>query len=160
MALKHSGISKINFEFITAVPAKESDYLFISNSQIPNAGKGLFTAIKIEPHEIVAIFTGKILKSDEVRSKITLHQDTYFMNMPDGNILDCKNSKCFAKYANDAEGFSKTKFKNNCLITVNEADEICSVAIKTIRTGEEIFCGYGKKYWANYKKQNLQSPKK
>ena len=37
------------------------------------------------------------------------------MNLPNGDILDCKQTECFAKYANDAEG-SDTGFKNNCII--------------------------------------------
>ena len=142
------------------INAPESEYLFISASQIPNSGKGLFTAIKIEQHDIVAIFKGKILKSDKVLSKIALHQDQYFMNMPDGNILDCKNSKCFGKYAYDEECFSKTKFKNNCIITLNDSDEVCLVAVKTIKSGDEIFCGYGKKYWGHFKKSKYKSSKK
>lgn len=133
------------------IGAAESDYLYITTSQIPHAGKGLFTAIRIEKHEIIAVFKGKILLDDEVQIKTTRHQDMYFMNMPDGSMMDCKNSKCFAKYANDAEGFSKTKFKNNCLITMNDADEVCLVAIKSIPVGNEIFCSYGKNYWSKFK---------
>ncbi len=135
------------------IHAPESDYLFTSPSQIQHAGKGLFTAIQIEKQEIVSLFRGKIISEKEVRKRIALQDDNYFMNMPDGSTLDCKNSKCFAKYANDAEGFSKTKFKNNCLITINDTDEVCLVAMKTIKAGEEIFCGYGKHYWARHHKK-------
>ena len=43
------------------IEAKEEDYLYINQSQIPNSGKGLFTAIPIFKDEIISVFKGKIL---------------------------------------------------------------------------------------------------
>ena len=71
--------------------------------------------------------------------------------MLDGTIMDSKNTKCYAKYANDAEGFSKTKYKNNAKISLDENNKVCIVALRNIKIGEEVFCGYGKKYWLNFK---------
>lgn len=144
---------KIAGEMMFQIHAPESDYLFITASQIPNAGKGLFTAIQIEQLEIVSVFKGKILTKKEVLRRIAENDDMYFMNMPDGSIMDCKNAKCFAKYANDAEGLTKTRFKNNCLITINDADEVCLVAMKKIKAGEELFCSYGSNYWSRFHKK-------
>jgi hypothetical protein len=41
---------------IEPIPLPKSDYLYHQLSQIANAGEGLFTAIKIFKHEIIAIF--------------------------------------------------------------------------------------------------------
>lgn len=38
------------------IQAEESDYLYIQTSQLPNSGKGLFTAIDIYKDEIISIF--------------------------------------------------------------------------------------------------------
>ena len=71
--------------------------------------------------------------------------------MPDGSILDSMKTKCFAKYANDADGFSNSVFKNNAKIGLNESDNVCLIALRNIKIGEEIFCSYGNRYWKNQK---------
>ena len=71
--------------------------------------------------------------------------------MLDGSILDSMNVDCFAKYANDAEAFSKLEFKNNSKITLDDDDNVCIVATKKIKSQQEIFCSYGVKYWKKHK---------
>ena len=41
------------------INAPESDYLYVQTSQLPNAGKGLFTAITIYKEEIISYFEVK-----------------------------------------------------------------------------------------------------
>ena len=133
------------------IEAPESDYLYIQDSQIPNAGKGLFTAIDIYPNEIISIFKGEILTDNEAQKRVSEGNDRYFINMLDGSILDSMNVDCFAKYANDAEAFSKLEFKNNSKITLDDDDNVCIVATKKIKSQQEIFCSYGVKYWKKHK---------
>ena len=95
------------------IEAPESDYLYIQDSQITNAGKGLFTAIDIYPNEIISLFKGEILTNEDAQKRVSEGNDRYFINMLDGSILDSMNVDCFAKYANDAEAFSKLEFKNH-----------------------------------------------
>lgn len=133
------------------IQAEESDYLYIQTSQLPNSGNGLFTAIDIYKDEIISIFKGEILSDivADLRAKNNANQ--YFMNLHNGSILDCKNTDCFAKYANDASGFIKSDYKNNAKITLDENNNVCLVAIKKIKSKEEIFCDYGKRYWKKFK---------
>ena len=133
------------------IEAPESDYLHIQDSQITNAGKGLFTAIDIYPNEIISIFKGEILTDNEAQKRVSEGNDRYFINMLDGSILDSMNVDCFAKYANDAEAFSKLEFKNNSKITLDDDDNVCIVATKKIKSQQEIFCSYGVKYWKKHK---------
>lgn len=137
------------------IEADESDYLYVKESQLPNSGYGLFTAIDIYKDEIISIFKGEILSDEEAERRMITREDAYFMNLLNGKILDCKNTECFAKYANDTNGFSIPKFrdnfKNNTKITLDENGNICLVALKKIKSGEEIFCDYGKRYWEKYK---------
>lgn len=132
------------------IEAKESDYLYIKESQIPGSGNGLFTAIPIYKDEVISIFKGKILSDEEAQNRAANAEDGYFINMPDGTILDSMKVKCFAKYANDALGFEKTKYKNNSKITLDENGNVCIVASRNISVGEEIFCSYGNKYWEKH----------
>lgn len=133
------------------IEAPESDYLYIQDSLIPNAGKGLFTAIDIYPNEIISLFKGEILTNEEAQKRVSEGNDRYFINMLDGSLLDSMNVDCFAKYANDAKAFSKSAFKNNSKITLDDDDNVCIVATKKIKSQHEIFCSNGGKYWKKHK---------
>jgi hypothetical protein len=133
-----------------SIDANEEDYLYIQKSQIENSGNGLFTAIEIYKEEIISVFKGKILTNIEAESIVKLNQDKYFINLLDGTILDSNTMNCFAKYANDSTGFIKSKHKNNSKISLDEADNVCLIATKKIKSNEEIFCSYGKKYWKKH----------
>ena len=124
--------------------------MYIENSQIQNAGNGLFTAIDIYKDELISFFKGEILTENEAEIRVQKGIDKYFINMIDGTILDSKNVDCFAKYANDAEAFSKTIFKNNSKITLDDNNNVCIIATKNIKLGSEIYCSYGKKYWKKH----------
>jgi SET domain-containing protein len=130
----------------------ESDYLYTDISQIENAGIGLYTAIKIFKGEIIALYKGKILSETQLEKRIASKQDQYFMNLPNGSILDAAKTKGFAKYANDAQAFENGKFKNNAIITIDDEENICLLAKRSIKEGEEIFCSYGKRYWKKHGK--------
>ena len=134
------------------INAPESDYLYVQDSQLSNAGKGLFTAIPIYKDEIIAYYGGEIISQEEVNRRTLANKDQYFINLLDGTTLDSINSNCFAKYANDAKGLSASNFKNNTNISLDEVQKVCLIASKNIKAGEEIFCSYGKKYWSKYKK--------
>jgi hypothetical protein len=136
------------------IDADERDYLYIQKSQIPESGKGLFTAIPIYKDEVVSIFKGEILSDTEAGRRAAHGADAYFINMPDGTIMDSMTVKCFAKYANDASGLIQSSFKNNSRITLDENGKVCIVATKKISVGAEIFCGYGTGYWKNVRLNN------
>jgi hypothetical protein len=131
------------------IEAKEREYLYIKESQIPDAGDGLYTAIPIYKNEVISIFKGEILSDGEAQQRATRGNDAYFINMPDGSIMDSMNVKCFAKYANDALGVVETTHKNNAKITLDENGRVCIVATKRIPVEAEIFCSYGNGYWKN-----------
>ena len=132
------------------IDANEADYLYIQKSQIENSGNGLFTAIEIYKEEIISVFKGKILTNIEAESIVKLNEDKYFINLLDGTILDSNTVDCFAKYANDSNGFTKSKYKNNSKISLDESNNVCLIATKNIKSNEEIFCSYGKKYWKKH----------
>lgn len=133
------------------IDAPESDYLYTKTSQLPNAGKGLFTAITIYKNEIISLFKGEILSNAEAKYRADKKEDQYFINLLDGSIMDSKHVHCFAKYANDAKGGSNANFKNNSKITLDDNNNVCIIATRKIQAEEEIFCSYGKRYWKKYK---------
>lgn len=137
-----------NFDYDN-IDADEGDYLYVQTSQIPNSGNGLFTSIDIEKDEIVSKFIGEVISDEEAQKRADDNDDQYFMSLPSGEMLDCKRTKCFAKYANDAEGIP-SKFKNNTFIAMDDDDDVVLVAKRDIKAGEEIFTGYGKEYWKKH----------
>ena len=132
------------------IEASEADYLYIETSQLPNAGKGLFSAIKIYKDEIISIFKGEILTEIEAKNRAHKNLDKYFINMIDGTIMDSMHVDCFAKYANDAEAFGKLQFQNNAEIKLDDENNVCIIATKSIKPYQEIFCSYGRKYWKKH----------
>ena len=134
------------------IDAAESDYLYVKTSQIANSGKGLFTAIDIYKDEMIAVFTGDLLNKTEAALRAEGQNDRYFIMMPDGLTLDSMNSDCFAKYANDASVNAETKFKNNSKIAFDDDGQVGLIALRKIKSGEEIFCSYGKAYWEKWLK--------
>lgn len=142
-------ISKVLID-CNVIDAPESDYLFVEESQIPMSGKGLFTAIDIYKDEIIAIYKGEMLTENQAKQRASDNLDQYFINLLNGRILDSKNIDCFAKYANDANGSEIKKYRNNAKISLDENENVCLIASKKIKAGEEIFCSYGKKYWEKH----------
>lgn len=140
----------MNLALDNAIDALEEDYLYIDISQIPNAGKGLYTAIPIFKDEIISYYQGEILDDIEAKKRVVNSQDQYFINLLNGLIMDSNYTECFAKYANDAEGLNHQLFKNNAKITLDDNGNVCLIALKKIKIGEEIFCSYGKKYWEKH----------
>jgi hypothetical protein len=133
------------------IDAKESEYLYLKSSSIIGAGKGLYTSIPIYKNEVISLFKGEIISNKEALTRATFKLDGYFISMLDGTIMDSMQTHCFAKYANDSEGFKRTGFKNNSKISIDEDNKVCLIATRNIKKSEEIFCGYGKAYWKNFK---------
>lgn len=134
-----------------SIEAEEADYLYVETSQIPNAGQGLYTAIKIYKNEVITVFEGELLTSKQAKDREEAGLDRYFIKLLNGKILDSMNTPCFAKYANDAKGSKNNGFKNNSIITLDDSNNVIIKAKKIIKAGDEIFCGYGKKYWKKHR---------
>jgi uncharacterized protein len=134
-----------------SISAPESDYLYTDISQLPNAGKGLYTAIKIYKDETISAFKGEILTQKQIKERVHIDEDKYFIEMLNGKIMDSMHVDCYAKYANDVKGTENSLFKNNARITIDENNDISIVATRTIALGSEIFCSYGREYWLKHK---------
>jgi SET domain-containing protein len=139
---------------IERIDAKEKNYLYLAVSQITNAGQGLFSSIPIYKDEVISLFKGEALTAAEAARRAKKGEDAYFINCLDGSILDSMHTSCFAKYANDPDasgpGMVKNAFKSNADISVDDEDNICLIATRNIKMGEEVFCNYGKQYWKNF----------
>ncbi len=132
------------------INAPERSYLYINTSQLPASGNGLYTAINIYKDEYIAQFKGEILTNLQAKLRAKNNKDQYFITMLDGSIMDSMKRNCFAKYANDVKGSANTLFTNNAKIGLDENENVCLIATRYIKSGEEIFCSYGNRYWQKH----------
>lgn len=122
--------------------------LEIKESQIPGAGNGLYTKVKIKKDTIICRFEGDIVSNDELE----LRPNSYgwIVTIDDNTSIDCSSKFSEAKYANDAEGLQMINgLYNNCEICYDYDDEqiIYIVAMTDIEKDSELFISYGKDYW-------------
>jgi len=139
-------------QYVDLLYEQEAEFLLVKESQIPDSGKGLFLRTDKKKGELVALFRGEVLTYEEAELRAAKKEDGYFINMSNGTILDSMHVECFAKYANDAHGLGRSKFRSNSEIQLSgRGDIVYLIAIRDIKAGEEIFTSYGRKYWKNFK---------
>lgn len=120
--------------------------LVIKKSNLPQAGKGLFTKIEISKGTRILEYKGKKRKWKDVK-----HLDGYngyLMYITRNSVIDALlYKKSLGRYANDAQGFGRISgLKNNCEY-VSEGDRCYLEAKRSIRKDEELLVAYGKEFW-------------
>lgn len=128
-------------------------HLFVQESTIPGAGKGLFTKIEIAKGSRIIEYKGRRTVWKEVKNDSTNY---YIYTINRNNVIDAqKTMSALARYANDAKGLTKIKgLKNNC-VYVNEGKRAFIEAIRDIPAGGEILVDYTKEYW-EVMKENMR----
>lgn len=124
--------------------------LEVRDSNIPNAGKGLFTTMPIKKGAVILEYQGEKISWKECQKRNQKHKGmgSYYLYISAKNCIDAEHTlDSLGRYANDAEGYIKIKgLRNNAEYQIiNKTPFI--VAKKNIKAGEEILVGYGKEYW-------------
>jgi SET domain-containing protein len=124
--------------------------LYVKKSQLPKAGKGLFTDVAIKKGEIVCEYEGEKVTWKEClrRNENQTGKGAYFFHVNDRNCVDAQHTLwALGRYANDAAGPGKKEgLKNNAAYEVMKSKPYI-VAKRNIKAGEEILVSYGKEYW-------------
>jgi SET domain-containing protein len=122
-------------------------YLYIKKSNLPNAGKGLFTKVFIPKGAKITEYKGDILTWKEVCKKPD-EGIGYVFYFNRNHVIDAwKTKKGVAHFANDARGLVRvTGLKNNSEYDT-ENNRCYIVATKDIPPKSEIFVEYGTEYW-------------
>jgi SET domain-containing protein len=124
-----------------------SKNLFIRKSQLPGAGKGLFTRVVIHKGDRIVEYKGRRQPWDDVKA-----QDGY-----NGYLLRLSRSTAInafpsthtpGRYANDAAGNSRVPGLRNNSEFLIYAKRCFIVATRTIQPKEEILVAYGREFWA------------
>ncbi|HEV7333356.1 MAG TPA: SET domain-containing protein [Flavisolibacter sp.] len=129
-------------------------HLFVDDSTIPGAGKGLFTKIDIEKGTRIVEYKGRRTVWKEVKNDSTNY---YIYTINRNNVIDAqKTLSALARYANDAKGFVRVKGVNNNCVYVNDGNRAFIESVKDIPAGAEIFVDYTQDYW-KVLKENLRA---
>ena len=124
--------------------------LIVKKSKIRNAGKGLFSTSHIRKGDIIVEYKGeKVTWAEcERRNEKTTEHLAYFFYVSKNNSIDgSAKLDALARYANDAEGKTKSrKNKNNSDFQVIKGKPYI-VATKNITAKSEILVEYGQDYW-------------
>jgi uncharacterized protein len=140
---------------------KETYKLVVKKSQLPKAGKGLFTLENIPKGELIIEYKGEII-TDKEATRRAAEDDCY------GYMFFINKNHCIdafftlehkARYANDAAGLGRIDgLKNNSVYEI--VGKKCFIkSTRNIKAGEEIFVSYGKEYWKVIK-ENIEIEKK
>ncbi len=136
----------------------------VKTSQLPGAGKGLYTNKPIKKDSKIIEYKGEIINWKEYEKRVKEDKDGYLFYINKNRCIDAYSTPKFkARYANDAMGLSRMKgLKNNASYQVF-GDRCFIVAERDIEAGEEIFVNYTKDYWDCIRyniKHNLYKTKK
>ena len=122
--------------------------LIVKKSQLPKAGKGLFTKVPIKKGEKIIEYRGKIIKWKQYLKAVDNDKDGYLFFIDDNRCIDAYDTpEHKARYANDARGLSRYKGLTNNSVYEVESNKCFIVATKKIEAGQEIFVDYTKEYW-------------
>lgn len=129
-------------------------HLFVKNSSIPGAGKGLFTRVDIPKGTRIVEYKGRRTVWSEVKND----SDNYYLyTINRNNVIDARRTlSALARYANDARGLTRVKGLNNNCVYVNDGTRAFIESTKAIAAGAEILVNYTKPYW-DVLKENLRS---
>lgn len=125
--------------------------LNVEQSNIPNAGNGIFTYQNIPKETLIGYYDG-VLKKDNGSCV-----GDYSFSLNKSWYVDARTyPRAYIAMINDAHG---SKFKNNCEFRLELHDpktgkkrkpnerKITLWSLNDIKAGEELFADYGKDYW-------------
>jgi SET domain-containing protein len=120
-------------------------HLEVKESNIPGAGKGLFTNKFIPKGTRLVEYKGRIRTWKEVENE---DDNYYIFYVTEEHIIDASShKKSAARFINDAKGLKKIKgLKNNAQFVIDGL-RVFVEATSNIPEGSEILLSYGKEYW-------------
>jgi SET domain-containing protein len=119
--------------------------LEVRQTNIPGAGKGLFTSKDIKRGTRIIEYKGRIRTWKEVEHDA---DNPYIFYVADDHVIDASNAhESLGRYINDAKGLNKIKGLNNNAQFVHDGRRVFIEATRDIPAGSEIFVSYGKEYW-------------
>ena len=138
-----------------------SDWLTVKQSEIPNAGLGLFASRRFNPGDVIGVFMGE--KATVKPGKFMPYQ-LMDIDASKGQItnqtknIDISNLGMGIHFANDP--FLSNTNNNHHKINCSFHSDKLLICQRRIEKDKELFVNYGKEYHAAYKKFSKQNTNK
>lgn len=132
--------------------------LIIGDSNIPKAGRGLFTTRFLPARTTVCAYKGNRLSVEQYKKS----NSGYGILREDGMVIDATSTQSsLGRWLNDCDGDNKAKGRcrdNNCEF-LEKTDSLGRltvevVTLRDIEPGEELFVDYGDAYWNDEEDEN------
>ena len=124
--------------------------VFVSLSQIPNAGLGLYTSRPYIEGDTIGQYQGVPLTT---KAAMHLVEKEYLIRIGPQCYLNAKDMyHCFFRYMNDVR---VTRDYNASFYKDMKRKQVNVIATRDLKANEEIYVDYGKWYWIAY---NLAHP--
>jgi SET domain-containing protein len=122
--------------------------LVVKKSNLPEAGKGLFTKKFIPKGAKIVEYKGRITTWKDVEAEENRGENKYIYYVKRNHVINAKPfKKALARYANDARGIKRVKGITNNADYVEKGLKVFIEAKKDIPAGAEILVDYGREYW-------------
>jgi uncharacterized protein len=122
--------------------------LIVKESQLPMAGKGLFTDKPIKKNTKIIEYRGEIINWKQYEKRVAEDKDGYLFFISNSRCIDAYPTPQYkGRYANDAAGLKRVKGLSNNSSYQVFGNKCYIVAERDIKAGEEIFVDYTQDYW-------------
>ena len=127
--------------------------LFVKQSSLPGAGKGLFTKKFIPKGTCIVEYKGKLTTWKEVENQ---DDNGYLFYINQHKVVDARPyENTLGRYANDAMGMAQVKGLRNNSKYIIDSDRVFIESTKDISAGSEIFVKYSGGYWKRVRENSL-----
>lgn len=126
--------------------------IYVKKSNLPGAGKGLFTDKAIKKGTRIVEYTGEIIDYKEYGKRVEKNHYGYLFYINKNRCIDAYNHpEALARYANDARGLGQHKHLSNNSKYDIIGNKCFIISYRNIEPGSEILVGYGAEYWRDIK---------
>ena len=131
-----------------------TEMLYVKRSQIPKAGKGLYTDAPIKKGAHFIEYEGELVTWAEVLKRSEAGRGGYAFYITKNKCVDAFDTpEALARYANDARGMTRIPgLRNNAVYAIKGGKPYIQ-STRNIKAGEEIFVYYGPDYWKEHKEE-------
>jgi hypothetical protein len=138
----------IGFEYCP-IHLQTVEHLKIKDSNLPNAGKGLFVSDNTKgPHEVVfrkndtiAPYNGEVITQHVLNERYGIHTAPYAVRITNNAVIDSAAKRGVGSLANTYPGHNNSNLKTVRLSHTNPSAKLA--ATKPIRNNQEIYLSYG-----------------
>ena len=127
----------------------DSEHFEVRNSNIVNAGKGLFSKVRINKGDTIGHYTGIVVSDEEAEQEP--HVDSHYIVWvcKDCNIVGEGPKASHTRYINHHTS------PNSQFVVSTRWKKARIEATRTIQPGQEVFVDYGEEYWEVFREEQL-----